>query len=145
MLRPIPEYNNTSNIEMCKSPIKFWSFSSINISRLKYIKGILLSFNHHINNFRCFSKKEIWRLFPMDPLNKTEGRIASRTVTGQVSASVRNPQRVAADSDDGSEAFLAQCDIKTASVDAYVILYHMPYRDQRRSGNSILIVLIFLA
>ena len=81
----------------------------------------------------------------MDPLNKTEGRIASRTVTGQVSASVRNPQRVAADSDDGSEAFLAQCDIKTASVHAYVILYHMPYRDQRRSGNSILIVLIFLA
>ena len=50
-----------------------------------------------------------------------------------------------ADSGDGPEAAVVRWGWATAAVEASVILCHMPYRDRSKSGNSILIILIFSA
>ena len=45
--------------ELYESPIKFWSFSSINVSWSRHINAVISSFNDHENHSRSFplSKK----------------------------------------------------------------------------------------
>ena len=103
--------------ELYESPIKFWSFSSINVSWSRHINAVISSFNDHENHSRSFPLSKKSRCpFSMGSLSGTERPPALIQVSmhltlwhTQANTSYREPQKVTADSGNVHLAVVALC------------------------------------